>query len=99
MNKEVIESLGYFSPKLLSTGEWAALGKFIFTTGLLVGIDEVGYRTRFCYKYSTDALIALNAWDGVGDPPGNWIKEKGSIERNNPNLNKIKDIPIITEKL
>jgi hypothetical protein len=41
----------------------------------------------------TDALNALTAMDGRGDPPGNWIKEKVS-ERLGPGaLNEVDDAP------
>jgi hypothetical protein len=61
--------------------------RFIFTTGLLthVSFDGLSYRyaARYCYPSHRDALEALAAWDGQGDPPGPWIKEKLS-ERSGP---------------
>jgi hypothetical protein len=56
--------------------------KFIYTAGLLVNVRMDGwtydYDARYCYPTLTDALNALTAMDGRGDPPGNWIKEKVS---------------------
>lgn len=76
---------GYHYVRKLPSGEWAGLMRFLFTTGLVVGLDLEGYRTRFCYTYHEDALQALLEWDGHGDPPGPWIKEKGrGGERENP---------------
>jgi hypothetical protein len=49
----------------------------MFTTGLMVGLDELGYAYRYCYEHQADAAAALAAWDGQGDPPGPWIKIKG----------------------
>jgi hypothetical protein len=89
------EEHGYLCVHKLPTGEWAGLAPFIFTTGLCVGLDRSGYRTRFCYKNTRDALAAIVTWDGTGDPPGPWIKEKGPVERTNPNF---KDIPIRVEQ-
>lgn len=35
----------------------------------------------------TNAVAALNEWDGNGDPSGDWIKYKGiGGERSNNNL-------------
>jgi hypothetical protein len=51
--------------------------KFVFTTGLVVGLDAAGYERRYCYEHGPDALAALEAWDGTGHPPGPWIKCKG----------------------
>lgn len=37
-----------------------------------------------------DALVSLVNWNGAGDPPGDWIKQKGAPvrggERHNPAL-------------
>jgi hypothetical protein len=58
------------------------LRRFIFTTGLCtrVSIDALScdYAARYCYPSLSDARHALAEWDGVGDPPGAWIKEKVS---------------------
>lgn len=87
---------GYLWPRKLSTGEWAGVQRFMFTHGLCVGLDETGYRTRYCYEDWGEALIALATWDGRGDPPGDWIKQKGGgVDRTNPR--RFKDIPIVTE--
>ena len=60
--------------------------------------EELGYRTRFCYPTRAQAQEALVAWDGQGDPPGAWIKEKGpGVERSNPNRAHFQDIPLIIE--
>lgn len=79
----------------LPSGEWACVHQFIFTFGLLVGVTTTTYRTRFCYEHMSDAIVALATWDGHGDPPGPWIKEKGEIERSNPL--RFKGIDIVTE--
>lgn len=93
-----IADLGYEYARLLPTGEWVALNRFLFTVGLLVGIDRVGYRTRFCYPSWRTAMDALMVWDGTGDPPGRWIKEKGrGVERDNPAT--FAGIPVTTEYL
>lgn len=63
----------------------------LFTTALFVGITQDIYETRFCYETEAEAINALNTWDGYNDPPGNWIKQKGGIERLNPNYIKSKD--------
>lgn len=98
MNPALIVEFGYCCPKLLATGEWAALNQYIFTAGLLVGVDEDGYRTRFCYPTMAAAIDALAMWDGHGDPPGPWIKEKGRIERSNPNTSNFAGVRIVTER-
>lgn len=45
------------------------------------------YAGRYCYEHAHEARAALVAWDGVGHPPGPWIKCKGyGIDLLNPEL-------------
>ncbi|MDQ7958953.1 MAG: hypothetical protein RET84_23760 [Pseudomonadota bacterium] len=68
-------------------GQICALKDFVFTTGLMVGLDPIGYRLRYCYEHAREAREALAAWDGEGHPGGPWIKCKGAgIELLNPAL-------------
>lgn len=83
---KVIE-LGYLEPRQLPTGEWAALAPMLFTTDIFIIVDEYSWRTRWSYAYMSDAARALRDWDGTGDPPGPWIKEKPS-ERWGPGAEK-----------
>jgi len=71
-----LENNGYQNITLLPTGEWAATLRMFYTTGLFVGLDEITYRTRFCFETEHDARAALLNWDGTGFPPGWWIKQK-----------------------
>ncbi len=81
-----IQSLGYYAPRQIASGEWIAVQKMLFTTGLFViDADGAGWRTRFCYEHSIDAVLALLEWDGIGDPPGPWVKEKPS-DRHGPGM-------------
>ena len=67
-------------------GQLCALRRFMFTTGLVVGLDRIGYDGRYCYESHADAISALKDWHGVGDPSGGWIKYKGvGGDRSNPN--------------
>ena len=73
-----LKAEGYVHCIVLPTGEIAGIQKMLFTCGLFVGLDDYGWRTRFCYERSEEARKALDAWDGLGDPSGPWIKEKPS---------------------
>jgi hypothetical protein len=93
---EAFAELGIFLSRKLPSGEWAGVQRMMFTVALLVGLDEFGYRTRFCYPLGMPAIEALAAWDGHGDPPGPWIKEKGEGgDRTNPR--HLAGIPIVIE--
>lgn len=83
-------------PKLLATGQWAAIKQFACTYGLLVGISGWGYQQRFCYESYGQALEALLTWNGSGDPPGMWLSERaGPLHRQNPKLYAFKGIPVV----
>jgi len=63
------------------------LQMFMFTTGLVAGLTPFGYDRRYCYEHAHEARAVLVAWDGVGHPPGPWIKCKGyGIDLLNPEL-------------
>lgn len=74
---------GYRTLRRLSDGTLIGTRAMMYTTGLFVGLDRHGYRTRFCYEREADAMTACLTWDGTGDPPGLWIKEKPA-DRLNP---------------
>jgi hypothetical protein len=68
----------YSSVRRLPSGELAGLSRMAYTTGLVVGLDDTGYRGRYCYERTCDAQDALDGWTGEGDPSGPWIKYKGT---------------------
>lgn len=82
---EEAEALGYKPARVLATGKTAGVIRMIYTHALYVGINDWGTDRRFCYPDRESAVFALETWDGRGDPPGPWLKEKGdSVERRNP---------------
>jgi hypothetical protein len=84
MTADRAEKLGYTDVKMLSNGEFAGVMPMILTVGLFIGIGPISYRTRYCYPDLLSARAAIREWDGVGDPPGPWIKQKPE-DRSNPN--------------
>lgn len=74
--RKAFKEMGYHPIKRLDTGELAGVMDYVFTAGIVVGLDPVGWRTRYCYESRPIAEAALEAWDGHGDPPGPWIKQK-----------------------
>lgn len=71
-----MEANGYRHVRKLASGEWAGVRQVLFATWLFLGLDETGSRTRFCFSRWREAVESLEAWDGVGFPPGWWIKQK-----------------------
>ena len=81
-DKEWFHSQGYVAVKRLSTGEWLGVHRMLYTTGLcLMSMDS--WRTRYCYENFIDCVVDFVGWDGKGDPPGPWIKQKPE-DRLNP---------------
>lgn len=74
-----IAALGYSHVRQLTAGPyagmWIGLRGMIFTTGLCV-MDEEAVLTRFCFESWTEAVEAVETWDGHGWPPGMWLKQK-----------------------
>ena len=75
---------GYVALRIMPDGHLAGVSRFLFTYGLCTKVDWEGYGARWCFKDPMDAVRALAEWDGQGDPPGPWIKQKCPIERSNP---------------
>jgi hypothetical protein len=86
--KKYLESEGYTGIREIEGRGIYGVHRFIFTTAIVYGIDETGYKSRWCYPHSLimELAIAYSKWDGIGDPEGNWIKHKGYMEYSNPNL-------------
>jgi len=61
-------------------GKLCCIQPMIYTMAFLVGVTfeehSYDYDARYCYADLDGAFHALSAWDGNGDPPGPWIKEK-----------------------
>lgn len=74
---------GYFDIKEIPYRGLCGLSYMAFTVGLFYGLDQTGYRGRYCYDNLREAINAIDAWKGPGDPPGEWIKHKGYREYRN----------------
>ena len=82
-----VAELGYGAARIAGDAGVCAVRRLMFTGAIYVGITKDTYLGRYCYATVGEALSALQAWDGSGDPPGNWIKFKGaSSERLGPGI-------------
>lgn len=75
-----LAALGYTHLCLKPGAGVCGVMPFLFTGGLVVGMAERSYKGRYCFETLSEAAAALKSWDGVGDPPGNWIKFKSQTE-------------------
>ncbi len=86
---QLLEKEGYYDIRHIDGVGFCGLKQFAFTIGLCYGLERYSYMGRYCYPRvnGSDASIGLMAWNGKGDPVGNWIKHKGfSGEWTNPNF-------------
>jgi hypothetical protein len=72
----------YRNPKPISGKRCACLVKFLFTWAILVTRigDQAGYEDRWCYSSYGKAKMALELWDGTGEPVG-WHRHPPSGRR------------------
>lgn len=90
---ELLEKEGYTNLRTLQTdksGEHLIIGtmRSIFTSEIVVGLNEIGSSHRYYYHTMKEATRAIGQWDGKGHPSGNWIKRKG-IGEDLPNPNYV----------
>lgn len=69
---------GYQNLRLVN-GRWCGTQRFIYTVGVVLGLDETGYTNRFCFDTEQNAALFLKDWDGstlpvVGDDGCKAIK-------------------------
>jgi hypothetical protein len=69
--------MGYASPIKIN-GEIVGISQFLFTFGIVCGLDETGYTHRYCYASALEASEALVSWILSGElEPKGYIKRKG----------------------
>jgi hypothetical protein len=56
-----------------------AIQPFVYTWGIVIGINEWGYERRYCYENLVDAVAAFARYNfpRYEHPTGPWIKCKG----------------------
>ena len=68
--QEICDEQGYTFYTRFSNGRDACIANFIFTHAILADLTEWGHGERWCYHSVWDAMEALAAWDGYGEPHG-----------------------------
>lgn len=80
----LIDECGYVAPKPLieRPGYYAVVQPKAFTHAIILGRigDRLGYDTHWCYATRTDAVAALDRWNGTGEPTG-WMRHPDTGRR------------------
>lgn len=101
LDEQALREDNYVLIRFLPDNRAIALYQMMFTTALCVlrpgyfsatrdadgNINALDNHreTRYCYEHFNDAVKAVAHWDGTGDPPGPWVKQKPE-DRLNPAL-------------
>ncbi len=76
------EDMGYIDVNMLPDGSQAAVMKFMFDWAIVSEFDDWGcYKDRWCFHSFQDAKMALDNWDGQGEPEG-WYRHPASNRYN-----------------
>jgi hypothetical protein len=78
--QQICAECGYTDYTRFANGRDACIAKFIFTFAILSDLTEWGYGDRWCYESVWDAMEALAAWDGEGEPQG-WHRHPDTGRR------------------
>lgn len=88
---QLIGDGGYQNLKPIRNGEyWVGTFQFMFTTAIIMGRmgDHIGYEERWCYHEYEEAVKALEAWDGEGEPEG-WHRHLPSNRRRHNGIEEV----------
>jgi hypothetical protein len=87
---EFLKSEGYGNLRVIEGQGICGTLDYVTTRGICCDMTEMSPGHRYCYQNRAEANKALEAWNGKGHPPGNWIKHKGvqdgwGVDELNPN--------------
>jgi hypothetical protein len=74
----------YTAMRELPDGRVCGVHRLLFHWTMHIGISNYGYEERYCYQTEKQAIDSMMAWDGTGDPPGDWHKHPDSGRRRDP---------------
>jgi hypothetical protein len=77
---EFWQKQGYLSGREIEAGHWVCVHKMIFTWRLMLCTPD-SVQDFYCYHTYAEALVAFVVWDGVKDPPGEWIRHHATGRR------------------
>lgn len=77
---EFTEKWGYTDYREFPNGRDACISRLLFTHAIIADLTGMYYGDRWCYSTYAQALAALAAWDGEGEPSG-WMRHPTSGRR------------------
>lgn len=74
------EGHGYLAGRQIDDRHWLCMTPMIFTWRVML-CDKVSVLDFACYHTALEAMDAFEAWDGQGEPPGDWIRHHATGKR------------------
>jgi hypothetical protein len=62
----------YHALRTLPDGRVIGVARLLHHWTLHIDIDWFGYEDNYCYATCDKAMVGLQEWTGIGDPPGGW---------------------------
>lgn len=63
-----VEKEGYFNIRYVPHAGYCGLHRYIYTIGICIGLNTVGFNERFCFDSLLGAKSFLDTWDGETNP-------------------------------
>ncbi len=70
------DEAGYLAAKRLPDGSYATITRLLTTLGICLGVGQIGWARRFCYRDTAECLAAWQALESQGDTPTGWIARR-----------------------
>jgi len=71
----------YTDVRQLPDGRILGVHRLLYHWTLHIDISPIGYEDRYCYQTREQAVAAMTAWNGVGDPGGGWHRHPATGRR------------------
>jgi len=76
INTDFFLNEGYQCPLQLKDGTWVALLPLIYTTAIVMGLDDTCYSKRYCFESLFDAFDQLMLLESTDNEPVGWIAKR-----------------------
>jgi len=68
VQQRMLHDQGYTHLRMVGDLGWCGIYRFVFTFGVCISLDRVGYAGRFCFDNLPCAALFLKEWDGKEFP-------------------------------
>ena len=76
LSKGFFKKAGYLTSRQLEDGTWVGLVPLLFTTGIVINLDEMGYERRYCFEDIRVCISEYEKLKTIDDVPVGWIAKR-----------------------